>query len=145
MLRGNYPAKVDDKGRVKVPGAYLAELRDLGEQFYITSENGDYAQMYPMKAWLAIEEKLARMSSHNPTKKRYLARTNYYGQVVEMDAQGRVLIPAVLRDSAQISGQVDMLGQLTFLEIWNHDRYMDNMNRNPITEEDLNVLDQADI
>jgi MraZ protein len=145
MLRGNYPAKVDDKGRVKVPGAYLAELRELGEQFYITSENGDHARLYPMKFWKEIEDKLARVSSHNAAKKKFLARTNYYGQVVELDGQGRILIPAVLRESAQMKGEVDVLGNLTFLEIWNHDRFTDEMNRNPMTAEDEKTLDELGI
>ena len=140
MLRGNYPAKVDDKGRVKVPGAYLAELRELGEQFYITSENGDHARLYPMKFWKEIEDKLARVSSHNAAKKKFLARTNYYGQVVELDGQGRILIPAVLRESAQMKGEVDIQGQLTYLEVWNHALFLEQLNRNPITAEDLDEL-----
>ena len=59
MLRGNYPAKVDDKGRVKIPAAFLESLREYGNKFYVTSENGDYVKIYPMKVWSGIEEKLA--------------------------------------------------------------------------------------
>ena len=93
MLRGNYPAKVDEKGRVKIPAAFLEELREYGNKFYVTSENGDYVRVYPMKIWNEIEEKLAQLSSHNRTKQKFLTRTNYYGQVVELDGQGRLLIP----------------------------------------------------
>ena len=94
MLRGNYPAKVDEKGRVKIPAAFLEALREYGNKFYVTSENGDYVRIYPMKIWNEIEEKLAQLSSHNRTKQKFLTRTNYYGQVVELDGQGRLLIPA---------------------------------------------------
>ena len=68
MLRGNYPAKVDEKGRVKIPAAFLESLREYGNKFYVTSENGDYVRIYPMKIWNEIEEKLAQLSSHNRTQ-----------------------------------------------------------------------------
>jgi MraZ protein len=54
MLRGNYPAKVDEKGRLKIPVAFLETLKEFGERFYITSENGDYVRIYPMKVWSEI-------------------------------------------------------------------------------------------
>jgi MraZ protein len=141
VLRGNYPAKVDDKGRVKIPAAFLEALREYGNKFYVTSENGDYVRVYPMKIWNEIEEKLARLSSHNRTKQKFLTRTNYYGQVVELDGQGRILVPSILRESAQMRGDVDVLGNLTYLEIWNHTRFLDNLKASPITDDDEQTLD----
>jgi MraZ protein len=145
VLRGNYPAKVDEKGRVKIPAAFLEALREYGNKFYVTSENGDYVRVYPMKIWSEIEEKLARLSSHNRTKQKFLTRTNYYGQVVELDGQGRILVPTILRESAQMRGDVDVLGNLTYLQIWNHTRFLDNMKGSPITDEDEKVLDELGI
>jgi MraZ protein len=145
MLRGSHLATVDEKGRVKVPADFLAELRRYGKQFYVTSENGDYARIYPMKVWDEIEKKLAKLSSHNPTKQKFLARTNYFGQVVELDGQDRVLIPPVLRESAQMKGEVSVSGQLTYLEVWNHARYQEQLKNNPITAEDAKVLDDLGI
>ena len=145
MLRGNYPAKVDEKGRVKIPAAFLEELREYGNKFYVTSENGDYVRIYPMKIWNEIEEKLARLSSHNKTKQKFLTRTNYYGQVVELDGQGRILVPSILRESAQMRGDVDVLGNLNYLQIWNHTRFLDNMKDSPITDEDEKILDELGI
>jgi len=145
VLRGNYPAKVDDKGRVKIPAAFLEALREYGNKFYVTSENGDYVRVYPMKIWNEIEEKLARLSSHNRTKQKFLTRTNYYGQVVELDGQGRILVPSILRESAQMRGDVDVLGSLTYLQIWNHTRFLDNLKASPITDEDEKTLDELGI
>jgi MraZ protein len=145
VLRGNYPAKVDEKGRVKIPAAFLEALREYGNRFYVTSENGDYVRVYPMKIWNEIEEKLARLSSHNRTKEKFLTRTNYYGQVVELDGQGRILVPSILRESAQMRGDVDVLGNLTYLQIWNHTRFLDNMKGSPITDEDEKTLDELGI
>ena len=71
MLRGNNPAKVDEKGRLKIPAAFLEELKGYGDQFYVTSETGEYARIFPMKVWEEIESKLARLSSHNQTKQKF--------------------------------------------------------------------------
>lgn len=145
MFRGNYPATVDSKGRVKVPSSFLAELRESGEEFYVTSENGDHVRVYPMRVWSEIEEKLARLSSHNATKQKFLMRTSYFGQVVKLDAQGRMLIPPVLRDAADMKGEVDVLGRLNYLEVWNHQRFMDSMKGNPISTDDWKILDDLGI
>jgi len=140
MLRGNYLAKVDDKGRLKIPAAFLESLRELGNKFYVTSENGDYALIYPMTVWSEIEDKLAKLPSHNQTKRKFLTRTNYFGQVVELDGQGRVLLPPILRESAEMKGDVDVLGSLTFLEVWNHTRFLEMMKKSPITDDDHKTL-----
>lgn len=140
MLRGNYLATVDEKGRVKIPADFLAELQKTGRKFYVTSASGEHARVYPMKVWEAIEKKLAGLSAHTRAKQKFLARTNYYGQVVEVDGQGRILIPPVLRESAEMKGEVDVQGQLTYLDIWNHTRFLEQLSRNPITAEELDEL-----
>jgi MraZ protein len=145
MLRGNSPAKVDEKGRVKIPAVYLDTLKEWGDKFYVTSENGDRAYIYPMKIWNGIEEKLAKLSGHNRTKQKFLNRTNYFGQVVELDGQGRLLIPGVLREAAQMKGEVDVLGHLDHLQVWNHARFIEQLNNSPITEDDEKILDGLDI
>jgi transcriptional regulator MraZ len=145
MLRGNYPATVDEKGRVKIPADFLGPLRKLGTKFYVTSASGDHARIYPLKVWEEIERKLAKRSSYNPVKQKFLTRTNYYGQVVELDGQGRILIPPVLRESAQMKGDVDVQGQLTYLQVWNHARLMEQLDGSPITAEDVKALDELGI
>lgn len=145
MLRGSYLATVDEKGRLKIPADFLAQLRKGGSKFFVTSETGEYARVYPMKAWQEIERKLARLSSHNGAKQRFLARANYYGQVVEADGQGRILIPSVLRESAQMKGEVDVQGNLTYLDVWNRARFLEHMNQHPITAQDEQELDKLGI
>jgi MraZ protein len=145
MLRGNHPATVDAKGRLKIPAAFLRELRETGEKFYVTSERGDSAWVYPMKAWEEKEARLVRTSSHNRAKQRYLDRVNYYGQEIEMDSQGRLLIPALLREEGQISGEVNVLGNLDHLTIWNRARFLDQLKNNPITTDDEKALDDLGV
>ncbi len=139
-LRGNCPAKVDEKGRLKIPAVFLEELREYGNQFYITSPTGETARIYPMKVWSEIEDKLARLPTTNRAKRKFLMRTSYYGQTVEMDGQGRVLVPAVLREAAQTKGEVDVFGALNYLEVMNHTRALDQLKNDPYTDEDDKVL-----
>ena len=146
MFRGNYPTRVDEKGRLKVPAEFKRLIDEkYGAQFYITSLDGRVAQIYPFEEWQRIEEKLARLSNFNPTKKKLLNRTNYYGQLVEMDAQGRVLVPALLRESAQIRGEVAVLGNLTYLEVRNMEAFRKELAENPFTAEDEKTLDELGI
>ena len=146
MFRGNYPTRVDEKGRLKVPSEFKRLIDEkYGAQFYITSLDGRVAQIYPFEEWQRIEEKLARLSNFNPTKKKLLNRTNYYGQVVEMYAQGRVLVPALLRESAQIRGEVAVLGNLTYMEVRNMEAFRKELAENPFTAEDEKTLDELGI
>jgi MraZ protein len=145
MLRGNNPAKVDEKGRLKIPAAFLEELKGYGDQFYVTSETGETARIYPMKVWEEIEAKLSRLSSHNRTKEKFLTWTNYYGQAVESDGQGRILIPPVLREAALMKGDVDVNGNLTYLEVRNHVRSLENLKKSQLTEDDWKTLDDLGI
>jgi len=139
-LRGNYPAKVDEKGRLKIPAAFLEGLREYGSQFYITSPTGETARIYPLKVWGEIEDKLAKLPSTNKAKRKFLMRTSYFGQVVELDGQGRVLVPSILREAAQAKGDVAVLGALDYLEVINNARALDQMKNEPYTDEDDKML-----
>ena len=146
MFRGNHPTRVDEKGRLKVPAEFKRVVDEkYGTQFYITSLDGKSASIYPFEEWQRIEEKLARLSTFNPTKKKFLNRTNYFGQVVEMDGQGRVLIPSLLREAASIRGDVAVLGQLTYLEVRNAEGLVKEITENAFTAEDEKTLDDLGI
>ena len=145
MFRGNHPTRVDEKGRLKVPAEFKRVIDEkYAQKFYITSLDGSVAQVYPFEEWERIEQKLAALSTFNPTKKKFLNRTNYYGQVVEMDGQGRLLVPQILRESAQIRGEVAVLGNLTYLEVRNMEA-LDKEIQEPFTDEDTKTLDELGI
>ena len=146
MFRGNHPTRVDEKGRLKVPSEFKRLIDEkYGLEFYITSVDGRVAQVYPFEEWQKIEEKLSRLSNFNPTKKKFLNRTNYYGQLVEMDGQGRLLVPSLLRESAGIKGEVAVVGNLTFLEVQSIEAYRKDIEENPFTAEDEKTLDELGI
>ena len=146
MFRGNAPARIDEKGRLKVPTAFRSLLESkYGRELFLTSLTGEYVRIYPMPVWLENEQKLAAVPSTNPAKLRYLDRVNYYGQVSELDSQGRVLIPVRLRDAATMSGDVDVLGLYNYLDVWNHDRLLTKMQREPFTDDDARALSEFGI
>jgi len=146
MFRGNHPTRVDEKGRLKVPAEFKRVIDEkYAQRFYITSLDGRVAQIYPFEEWERIEQKLAQLSTFNPTKKKFLNRVNYYGQVVEMDGQGRLLIPQLLRESAQIRGEVAVLGNLTYLEVRNMEALDREIKEQPFTDEDTKTLDDLGI
>jgi MraZ protein len=137
VLRGTYTARIDEKGRLKIPNAFRALVEEQhGTELYVTSLHGDSVWIYPMPAWLELEQRLARVPSTDPARVRFLDRVNYFGQVSEFDSQGRVLIPPRLRDSAGMAGDVDVLGQIGFLDVWNHDRFVAKMRNEPFTDVD---------
>lgn len=141
MLRGNAPAKIDDRGRLKVPSAFRAVIQEAhGRDLFVTSLTGDSVRVYPMPVWIEIEQRLAQMPSTLPARMKFLDRVNFFGQVAELDEQGRVLIHQRLRDSAHITGEVDVLGHQNFLEVWSHERFIAKLTREPFTDDDAKML-----
>lgn len=141
MLRGNYSAKIDDKGRLKIPNAFRALVEDQhGAGLYLTSLTGESVRIYPMPVWLGVEERLRRMPSTHPARLKFLDRVNYFGQLSEFDNQGRVSLPPRLRDSAGMAGDVDVLGQVDYLEVWSHERLLAKFDREPFTDDDAKAL-----
>src|SRR5204862_2556823 len=146
VFRGNAPARIDDKGRLKVPGAFRSLLESkYGRELFLTSLSGEYVRIYPMPVWLELEQKLAEMPSTHPAKLRFLDRVNYFGSAGELDSQGRVLIPVRLRDAATMTGDVDVLGQFNYLDVWNHDRFLTKLQRDAYSDEDARALSEFGI
>lgn len=142
VFRGSYSARIDDKGRLKIPNAFRAIVEDhqAAASLYVTSLSGDCVRIYPMSVWLGVEQRLAKMPSTHPARLKFLDRVNYYGQVGEFDVQGRVVIPSRLRDSAAMVGEVDVMGQMEYLEVWNHERLVAKMQRESFTDDDARAL-----
>ena len=137
MLRGNYTARIDSKGRLKVPTPFRRLVEEKhGTGVYVTSLTGECARLYPLPEWESIEQRLALLASMDPARRKFLDRTNYYGQQATMDGQGRILIHPLLRKSAGVIGDVAVLGYLTYLEVWELERFERRLVAEPYTEED---------
>jgi MraZ protein len=142
MLRGNHPARIDDKGRIKIPNGFRTIVEaQYGPDLFVTSVTGEYVRLYPMAVWLEIERRLVEVPSTHPSKLRFLERVNFFGQAVSLDKQGRVVLPQLLRESAAMTGEVSVLGQQNHLAVWNQKRLTERLfKKDPFTDEDGRVL-----
>jgi MraZ protein len=136
-MRGSAPAKIDDKGRLKVPTMFRSVIQDQqGADVFVTSLSGESVRIYPLAVWIEIERKLMEMPGNHPSRLKFLDRVNYYGQASELDGQGRVVIPQHLRESASIVGDVRVFGRISYLEVWNDQRFLQKLQREAWTDED---------
>jgi MraZ protein len=149
VLLGNIPAKIDDKGRLKAPTEFRAYLETTwGKSLFVTSDSdtGQFVQVYPLPVWLEIQKKLAGMPSSSPTRRKYALLTNYYGQVTEIDGQGRLTIHPLLREAAAMSGDVLVFGDYNRLSVWNKERFEQQQSVGlKLTDEDYKALADAGI
>ena len=137
MLRGNHTARIDSKGRLKVPTPFRRFVEEKhGAGVYVTSLTGECVRIYPLPEWESLEQRLLLLPSMDPARRKFLDRTNYYGQQSAMDSQGRILIHPLLRKSAGVVGEVVVLGVLSYLEIWEHEKFQQRLLSDPYTEAD---------
>ena len=141
MFRGNHPAKVDEKGRLKLPAAFkqLVDAQNV-TQFYITSTDGRSAEIWPLPEWERREAQLAGSSNLDDAVQKYLNLTSYYGQQVEMDNQARVLLPQILRGKASLDADVAVFGKTLYLEVHNREMFEQNLSGNEMTVDDRKAL-----
>jgi len=141
MFRGNHPAKVDEKGRLKLPAAFK-QLVDAASvtQFYITSSDGKSAEIWPLPEWEKREQQLMDFSTLDDAVQKYLDLTSYYGQQVEIDNQARVLLPQILRGSAKLDAEVAVFGKLNYLEVKNREIFEENLPAIEMTVEDRKAM-----
>ena len=141
MFRGSAPTKIDDKGRLKIPTEFRRILDETyGPEVFITSVRGESAVVYPLQVWEEVERKLAAVPNSDRSKHRFLERVNYFGQQARLDAQGRVVIPQILREQAQMVGEAIVSGRIDQLEVWNRERFGQKLDAEPFTEEDFQNL-----
>jgi MraZ protein len=138
MLRGNALAKIDEKGRLKLPSAFRSVIEpEYGNEFFVTSIRGESARLYPLKVYADLEERLLRSSSVQPLVSKLRNALNFFGQRSVMDPQGRILIHPLLREKTNLNGEVAVLGQQNYLEIWNRAAVEEQMRNDLLTEDEL--------
>ena len=98
-----------------------------------------------LSVWTGVEERLSKMPSTDPARRRFQRWTSLYGQSSEIDGQGRVLIHPLLRERAAMQGDVFVLGQTQFLEIWNSERFMADSDAQRLTDDDYRRLSEFGI
>lgn len=141
MLRGNSLAKVDDKGRLKLPSIFRAVIEPrYGNEFFVSSLRGESARIYPLPVYAELEERLMKASSVQPVVSKLRNALNYFGQQAAMDSQGRILIHPLLRNKADLGGEVAVLGHQNYLEVWNRAAFESVLETDPLSDKDLQEL-----
>ncbi|MBV9851685.1 MAG: division/cell wall cluster transcriptional repressor MraZ [Armatimonadetes bacterium] len=134
VFQGEFDQSVDDKGRVIIPTRFRASL---GVRFYMTKGIGGCIFVYTENAYNALSETLQQqrqLDEHTMRLQRFFTSTE-----AQADTQGRVTIPAKLREWAKIDeqGEVVIVGTGSRIEIWSRagwDRYNDELTDEKITE-----------
>ncbi len=140
-LRGSAETTVDEKGRFKVPSVFRGPIEEtFGPEFFLTSISGVDVLIFPMPVWNALEEKLAAMPAIHRAKAKFQERFNTYGQVARMDAQGRLLVPSLLREVSALEGDALVLGQTDHLKLVDRAKHLKSLRSATITDEDYDEL-----
>jgi len=123
-FRGSFRAKIDDRGRIKIPARYLGVLESqFDHRVYLTSLNGDHVLFYPLRIWEEIERRIATIKVRDPDIEEYLSRISFWGGETEIDPKGRILIPPDLRNRSQLVNEVLVLGKVDHLVLWNKELF----------------------
>ena len=144
FLLGSYSARIDKSGRIKIPEKFRTTIENVyGKELFITSLNDQAIQIYPLPVW----EELAGLTKvgllHLKTDvKQFMRRVNVKGSQLDIDTKGRVLVSPILREKAQLDGEVEVIGLNNHLEVWNKANLEASLAQNPLTDEDFDQIAQ---
>ena len=124
MFRGAATINIDVKGRMAMPvrfrDLFIGEVDpSINPQLVVTIDTEEPCLLiYPLLEWDLIQKKLEQLSSFNPTARRIQRLLIGHATDLELDANGRILLPALLREYAQLDKKVILLGQGKKIELW---------------------------
>ncbi|RKZ56005.1 MAG: cell division/cell wall cluster transcriptional repressor MraZ [Gammaproteobacteria bacterium] len=126
-FRGINNIAVDAKGRMAMPARYRERLLEgCGGRLVVTVDRDHCLLVYPLPEWEVIESKLIELPSLNKQARLLQRLLIGHATELEMDAQGRILLPTVLRDFAGLKKKAVLIGQGKKLEIWDEDTWNEN-------------------
>lgn len=148
-FRGNPKTKLDDRGRLKMPAEFKSFIEkkygSTFNAFYITSREGKDAEIYPMPEWLKYEARIFSIPKGVPLRKKLLASNALFGERVDMDPQGRLLMPEELRKRGMISLDVKVLGENTLLRVKSLTSLSESVENNPYDAQDDEASTKYDV
>ena len=143
-FRGGFPATVDAKGRLKLPVRLREQLEaSYDREVYICSFFPHELRIYPLAVWEAYEERLLAMPN-TPAVLRHKERVSL-GQGQETDDQGRVLVPALLREMVDVGGEVVVAGRINYLAVTRKNRAAEILKETAPTDEELEELAKLEL
>lgn len=144
-FRGGFPATIDAKGRVKLPARLREQLEEgFGREVYVCSFFPHELRIYPLAVWEVIEERLLSKPALKPALLKLIERVSY-GQLVELDDHGRLIVPALLREMVEVEGEVVVSGRINHLAVTRRDRAAAILKAPSLSEEELEELAQLEL
>lgn len=143
MFRGSADAKIDDKGRLKIPSKFRELLVSrFGPKVFVTSFGHPSMRVYPLSEWIQVEDVLRKSGwGDDPRVQQFLRTVDLYGDEQDVDPQGRLLVHPRLRRHARMNGDVVVLGHPTnLLEVWNEEVLNQLQAKDPLTEETIRFV-----
>ena len=126
MFRGINPLSLDGKGRLAVPAKYRQHLWETaGGQLILTIDRDRCLLLYPFPVWENVERQLIQLSSTNPRARALKRLLLGHAEECSLDANGRILLSAPLREFAHLEKRVVLVGQGNKFEIWNEQAWHD--------------------
>ncbi len=120
MFMGEYTHSIDAKGRLIIPAKFREQL---GDQFVVTKGVDGCLYVYSNEEWANIEEKFRSVNQTTSDARKFMRFFFAGAAACEVDKQGRILIPSVLREFAGLQKDVTFVGVLSKIEIWDSTRY----------------------
>jgi MraZ protein len=128
MFRGVTNLTLDKKGRVVMPSRYRERLQErCGGKLIVTADVDLCLLIYPLQDWEEIEHRLQRLPNLDPQVRKFQRLTVGHASEVELDGQGRVLLPPNLRTYAALDRDAVLVGQFTHFELWDETRWKEAM------------------
>lgn len=139
VLIGNYTARFDASGRIKIPEKFREAIQaSYGKDLFVTSLTDESVQIYPLSVWLEMTGMTAEGAVHlRPDVRKFMLRVNRNGSRHELDSKGRVLINQTLRDKARLQEDVEVIGLSNHLEVWNKDALDGILEEKPLSDADF--------
>ncbi len=141
-MLGEYQHSLDEKGRLIIPAKFR---EDLGENFVVTRGLDNCLFAYPLSQWKIIEEKVKELPT-SQAETRAFVRMFFSGAVeVELDKQGRIVIPQQLREHARIDRDTYVIGVSTKVEIWAREVWENYSNQAEQSYEEIAAITKIGI
>lgn len=146
---GSPKAKLDDRGRLKMPAEFKSFLeKKYGpafNAFYITSREGTDAEIYPMPEWLKYQDRIFNIPKGVPLRKKLMDSNALYGERVDMDPQGRLLMPEELRKAGMVNLDVKVSGEGTLLRVKSLSSLRESVRNNSYDAQDDEASTKYDV
>ncbi len=142
LLVGNYKARFDASGRIKIPEKIREAIEaSYGRDLFVTSIHEDSIQIYPLPVWMEMTGMTTEGALHlRPDVRKFLLRVNRNGARHELDSKGRVLINQALREKARLGDEVEVIGLSNHLEVWNPDVLNESLETKKLSDEDFETI-----